>query len=160
VAGGVGITAWKVLDREGTHADDHAGSPTSASPPSADKDDATTAATPTSSATTTANSGEDTPARKVIAKTADIPVGGGLIVEKETIVVTQPEQGSFRAFSAVCTHQGCPVTSISAGVIRCPCHNSDFDITDGSVLGGPATTGLTNRQIDIRGDSIEITTDT
>ena len=38
----------------------------------------------------------------VIAKTADVPVGSGVIVDK--IVVTQPSAGEFKGFSAICTH--------------------------------------------------------
>jgi nitrite reductase/ring-hydroxylating ferredoxin subunit len=95
----------------------------------------------------------------VVGEAADIPVGGGLIVAKEKFVVTQPERGSCRAFSASCTYQGCPVNAISDGPIRCPFHNSAFDITDGSVLDGPATARLRNRLMDIRGDSVVITAD-
>jgi Rieske Fe-S protein len=43
----------------------------------------------------------------------------------------------FRAFTAVCTHAGCLVSSYSAGRIRCACHNSFFD-TQGRVVAGPA----------------------
>ncbi|HSJ21177.1 MAG TPA: Rieske 2Fe-2S domain-containing protein, partial [Nocardioidaceae bacterium] len=45
--------------------------------------------------------------------TSDVPVGGGTILAEEMVVVTQPSEGEFKAFSAVCTHQGCPVQSIS-----------------------------------------------
>lgn len=158
-AGG-GITAWKVLERQGNSTDAHAGGPTSPSPSTADTHGATANVTPTSSVTTTPKSIGDTSARRMIARTTDIPVGGGLIIAKEKIVVTQPEQGSFHAFRAVCTHSGCPVSAISKGAILCPCHGSTFDMADGSVLGGPATTGLYARQIEIHGDSVMIAADT
>ena len=45
-----------------------------------------------------------------IAKTSEIPVGGGKIFTREKVVVTQPTQGDFKAFSAICTHQQCVVT--------------------------------------------------
>ena len=41
-----------------------------------------------------------------LARTSDIPVGGGAVFAEQDIVVTQPEAGQFRAFSATCTHQG------------------------------------------------------
>ena len=47
------------------------------------------------------------PAGNAIAKTADVPVGSGLIVDK--VVVTQPTAGVFKGFSATCTHAGCTV---------------------------------------------------
>lgn len=74
----------------------------------------------------------------VTVPAADVPVGGGTILADAMVVVTQPEAGTFKAFSAVCTHQGCPVQSISDGQIACPCHGSHFAIQDGSVVSGPA----------------------
>ncbi|MEV6431469.1 Rieske (2Fe-2S) protein [Nocardia sp. NPDC051463] len=68
---------------------------------------------------------------------AEIPVGGGRIFPKQGLVVTQPAPGEFRAFSAVCPHQGCAVAKIG-DTIECPCHGRKFSITDGSVLRGPA----------------------
>ena len=72
---------------------------------------------------------------------ADITVGGGVIVNQQ-YVVTQPKDGEFKAFSAVCTHQGCVVDSVSDGVIICPCHQSHFDVTSGDPVAGPATEPL------------------
>ena len=69
-----------------------------------------------------------------IAKTSDIPVGGGKIFDSDNVVITQPEAGTFKAFSATCTHQNCLVASISKGLINCPCHGSQYSISDGSVV--------------------------
>ncbi|MFE3702581.1 Rieske (2Fe-2S) protein [Nocardia tengchongensis] len=71
----------------------------------------------------------------VLAGTADVPVGGGVILGDT--VVTQPNAGNFLAFSSVCPHQGCAVNAISGGVINCPCHGSQFAL-DGSLVGGAA----------------------
>ncbi|MCA1220744.1 Rieske (2Fe-2S) protein, partial [Streptomyces sp. 8L] len=71
----------------------------------------------------------------VLAKTSDIPEGGGKIFTDQKVVVTQPKANEFKAFSAVCTHQGCTVASISDGTIKCPCHGSTYSIVDGSVKG-------------------------
>jgi Rieske Fe-S protein len=72
-----------------------------------------------------------------LALTSDVPVGGGKILADKKIVITQPRAGSFEAFTAVCTHQGCAVSSVSGGTINCPCHGSKFSITNGSVVTGP-----------------------
>lgn len=77
-----------------------------------------------------------------LAKTADIPVGGGKIFESDGVVVTQPSAGRFVGFSAVCTHAGCTVASVSGGTINCACHGSKFNIADGSVAHGPAAQPL------------------
>ncbi len=87
-----------------------------------------------------------------IAATADVPVGGGVITEQA--VITRPEAGTYKAFSPVCTHQGCKVKSVADGKIVCPCHNSQFSIADGSVQGGPAPAPLPGGPDQGRGDSI------
>ncbi|MFI7611993.1 Rieske (2Fe-2S) protein [Nonomuraea terrae] len=89
-----------------------------------------------------------------LAKTADIPVGGGTIFKDQKIVVTQPTEGEFKAFSATCTHQGCAVGSVEDGAIVCPCHGSTFAIADGAVTNGPAEQPLPAQQITVEGDQI------
>lgn len=91
-----------------------------------------------------------------VAKTSDIPEGGGKVFADQKMVVTQPTAGEFKAFSSTCTHQGCAVKSISDGVINCPCHHSSFSITDGSVKSGPATKPLPVMEITVDGDSIKV----
>jgi Rieske Fe-S protein len=84
-----------------------------------------------------------------IAKTAEIPVGGGKIFDKANVVVTQPTAGRFVGLSAVCTHAGCTVASVSGGTINCACHGSKFHIADGSVARGPAAQPLPAAKITI-----------
>jgi len=71
-----------------------------------------------------------------------VPVGGGVILENADYVVTQPSKGKYKAFSKICTHQGCPVASVSNGVIHCNCHGSEYSIEDGSVTNPPAPKAL------------------
>ncbi|POX58550.1 iron-sulfur protein [Streptomyces sp. Ru62] len=91
-----------------------------------------------------------------LAKTADIPEGGGKIFKDQGVVVTQPSAGTYKAFSSKCTHQGCAVGSVANGVIVCPCHNSEFSVTDGSVKKGPATQPLPAAKITVSGDEITL----
>jgi Rieske Fe-S protein len=91
-----------------------------------------------------------------LAKTTDIPVGGGKIFKDQKIVVTQPKKDEFKAFSAICTHQGCTVNAVANGTIDCPCHHSKYRIADGSVAGGPAPKPLPAEQIEVRGNSIRL----
>ncbi|MBJ7357024.1 Rieske (2Fe-2S) protein [Nocardioides sp.] len=89
-----------------------------------------------------------------LASTSDIEVGGGTIFADEQVVVTQPSEGEFKAFNTTCTHQGCPVQSVSDGTINCDCHGSKFSISDGSPESGPATSPLEEVGITVEGDSI------
>jgi Rieske Fe-S protein len=89
-----------------------------------------------------------------LASTAEVPEGGGKIIDGVNVVITQPQAGSFKGFSAICTHQGCIVDSISDGIIGCPCHGSEFSIKDGSVVRGPATLPLPPVAIKVEGTSI------
>lgn len=82
-----------------------------------------------------------------VAKTTDVPVGSGLIVATAKAVITQPQQGEFRAFSALCTHKGCPLSKIAGDTISCTCHGSQFSAADGSVKKGPATDPLALRTV-------------
>jgi Rieske Fe-S protein len=91
-----------------------------------------------------------------LAQKSDIPVGGGKVFGSKDTVVTQPTAGTFKAFNATCTHQGCTVASVDGGTINCPCHGSKYSITDGSVKNGPAPKGLTPKQLKIEGDSISL----
>ncbi|WP_346111458.1 Rieske (2Fe-2S) protein [Nonomuraea maheshkhaliensis] len=114
--------------------------------------DASAPAAPESSAPETSAPAAD--GGGALAKTADIPVGGGTVFKDQKIVVTQPTEGEFKAFSALCTHKGCPVGSVEDGAIVCPCHNSKFAIADGSVTGGPADKPLAAQEIKVEGDQI------
>lgn len=104
---------------------------------------------PTSAPATADASG--TPKAGPLAKTADVPVGSGVIVGD--VVITQPTAGVFKGFSSVCPHRGCNVDAITDGKIVCPCHNSEFNL-DGSVAQGPATNPLEAKSITVQGDSV------
>jgi Rieske Fe-S protein len=86
----------------------------------------------------------------------DVPVGGGKILADQQVVVTQPEKGTYKAFTAICTHQGCTVNKVLGGKIVCPCHGSTFSITDGSPQGGPAQSALAEKKVSVEGDQISV----
>ncbi|MET0739984.1 MAG: Rieske (2Fe-2S) protein [Candidatus Nanopelagicales bacterium] len=94
--------------------------------------------------------------------TADIPVEGGTI--EDGIVVTQPSEGTFKAFDATCTHRQCTVNKIVDGAILCPCHFSAFDIETGEPVEnpergrkGPATSALTELTVTLDGADVVVT---
>jgi Rieske Fe-S protein len=91
-----------------------------------------------------------------LTSVADVPVGGGVIFPDKQVVVTQPTEGDFKCFTAVCTHMGCIVSSVQAGGIRCECHGSAFSIEDGTAVNPPATKPLTEVPITVKGKEISI----
>ncbi len=93
---------------------------------------------------------------EVLATTADVPVEGGVIVDagETKVVITQPTSGDYVGLSAVCPHQNCLVNQVTDQKIICPCHGSEFSITDGAVIQGPATTGLAAVPVSVNGDQI------
>lgn len=91
-----------------------------------------------------------------LAKTADIPEGGGKVFSDEKVVVSQPTAGDYKAFSTICTHAKCPMTDLRGDTITCACHKSQFSVLDGSVKKGPATEPLEAKQISVAGDSITL----
>jgi Rieske Fe-S protein len=107
-----------------------------------------TAAGGTTSSKGTSGGGSAT----ALAAVADVPSGGGVI--KGSLVITQPQAGTFKAFSKVCTHAGCDVNKVDGGVISCPCHGSTFSIEDGSPTGGPATKALAETKVKVDGKNI------
>ncbi|MEV7615670.1 Rieske (2Fe-2S) protein [Streptomyces sp. NPDC089799] len=119
-----------------------------ASPPASPPMTAPNAAAPTTSPSAAGGT--------ALVKTADVPVGGGTILKAEKVVVTQPTAGSFKGFSAICTHEGCIVAKVENGTIDCPCHGSKFDITDGAVAHGPAQRPLPPRTIKVSGGEISL----
>ena len=95
-----------------------------------------------------------TRAPRPVASVGEIPVGGGRVFPERRVVVTQPTAGEFRGFGIVCTHDGCELNAVADGTINCPCHGSRYAITDGSVVQGPARTGLRVEQVAVDGDRV------
>jgi Rieske Fe-S protein len=89
-----------------------------------------------------------------IARTTDIPEGSAKILPEHKLVITNDPPGTFEGFSYLCTHMGCPVTTISDEEIHCNCHGSVFSTKDGSVDRGPATKPLEQVNLRIEGSNI------
>jgi nitrite reductase/ring-hydroxylating ferredoxin subunit len=89
-----------------------------------------------------------------LATTDEVPVGGGVVLADAGVVVTQPTAGEFKAFTAVCTHQGAALDKVADDGIECPLHGSRFSVADGSPTAGPATDPLGEVPVTVEGDRI------
>lgn len=91
----------------------------------------------------------------VLIPLADVPVGGvaSVTIDRRPAFVARPTADTVRAFSAICTHQGCTV--VAAGdLLLCPCHRSHFELLTGKVLRGPAVKPLAPIDVAVDGDSV------
>jgi cytochrome b6-f complex iron-sulfur subunit len=120
---------------------------------------ATTAATTAggaAGATTTAGAGGGT----ALAKVADVPVGGGILVDGPSgkVLLVQPTAGTIKAYDPTCTHARFTVSPPQGDTIMCnnpgPNHGSQFNASDGSVKRGPAASPLQTIAVRISGDSV------
>jgi Rieske Fe-S protein len=101
-----------------------------------------------------ANGYGGTPKRKQLTALSAVPVGGGVVLANQDIVVTRDNAGAVHAFSATCTHQGCQVTDVANGQIICPCHGSRFNLQTGDPVAGPASRPLPSVAVTVEGGSI------
>ena len=125
------------------------GAMTSPAPPGSDAMSASPAPRGGQTSRAAGKKAKPKPKGTVLGAASDVPVGGGAIYTAAKVVVTQPASGQYKAFSAVCTHVGCLVNKVTSGTIDCPCHGSEFKITDGAVVAGPAPSPLPARPIKI-----------
>lgn len=92
-----------------------------------------------------------------LALLSDIPVGGSLGVQigGSAVLLSQPQEGTPVAFSAICRHQGCVVTA-AGETFDCPCHGSRYDAATGAVLNGPSTKPLIEIPVTVNGDTVVV----
>jgi thiosulfate dehydrogenase [quinone] large subunit len=68
-------------------------------------------------------------------------------------ILIRTEDGSLKAFSAVCTHAGCTV-GYDGSQIYCPCHGGTFSPETGEVTGGPPPAPLEPKEVLEQGGQI------
>ncbi|MGH9971191.1 MAG: Rieske (2Fe-2S) protein [Pyrinomonadaceae bacterium] len=64
--------------------------------------------------------------------------------------------GHLHAFDDTCTHRGCSLAEgkLDGTRVTCPCHGSEFDVTSGAVLRGPAQSPVRSRLVRAEGDDL------
>ncbi|MGP4110422.1 ubiquinol-cytochrome c reductase iron-sulfur subunit [Streptomyces sp. 4N509B] len=101
--------------------------------------------------------GGDGGAAGAIAGLDEVPVGEAAgpfeTPDGEQAMLFRPDETTVACFSAICTHQGCPVQP-DGERFHCPCHQSVFDAATGEVLDGPAPVPLPAIPARIEGDQI------
>ena len=79
------------------------------------------------------------------------------VVRGERIAVANVG-GSFHAFGNTCTHRQCflAVGELDGTVVTCPCHGSQFDVTTGAVLRGPAVEPVRSYATRVEDDALHV----
>jgi nitrite reductase/ring-hydroxylating ferredoxin subunit len=64
--------------------------------------------------------------------------------------------GRLFAFDDACTHRGCSLGEgeLEGSTVTCPCHGSQFNVTTGAVIRGPAREPVRSRSIQVDGPDL------
>jgi nitrite reductase/ring-hydroxylating ferredoxin subunit len=64
--------------------------------------------------------------------------------------------GTLHAFDDACTHTRCSLANgtLVGTTVTCACHGSQFDVTSGAVLRGPAQRPERSRKVQVEGDNL------
>ncbi len=96
--------------------------------------------------------------RVVAAKKDEVPAGGFKIFPfgGQPGILIRGADGSYRAFTAVCTHLGCTVQYRPADkAIWCACHNGMYDL-EGRNVSGPPPRPLERYDVHVIGDEVVV----
>ena len=66
--------------------------------------------------------------------------------------------GTFHAFNDTCTHLQCSLAEgeLEGTVVTCPCHGSQFDVTSGEVLRGPAQEPVQSYAVRVENEALRV----
>jgi 3-phenylpropionate/trans-cinnamate dioxygenase ferredoxin component len=94
-----------------------------------------------------------------VGKANDVPEGEmrGYEVGGEDVAVANVS-GTFHAFGNICTHMQCHLSEgdLDGTTVTCACHGSEFNVTNGDVIGGPATEPVGSYEVRVEGDDLRI----
>ena len=92
-----------------------------------------------------------------VGSSKDVKAGEMRAFEVAGTTVTVASAGEhLYAFDDACTHMGCSLADgeLAGTVVTCPCHGSQFDVTSGAVLRGPAKTPVRSHAVTVQGDDL------
>lgn len=64
--------------------------------------------------------------------------------------------GHLYAFDDTCTHMACSLANggLKGTTVTCACHGSQFDVTQGTVIRGPAKRPVRSREVQVEGGEL------
>ena len=107
------------------------------------------------------SSAADDPAVNVrlmrVGSSTDVPAGQMRVFDVAgTKVNVAHAGGHLYAFDDTCTHTGCSLARgrLEGTTVTCACHGSQFDVTSGAVLRGPAVRPVRSRSVQVNGTDL------
>jgi nitrite reductase/ring-hydroxylating ferredoxin subunit len=89
----------------------------------------------------------------------DVPEGEmkSYTISERMIAIANVE-GDLHGFDDVCTHQQCSLAEgeLDGATVECPCHGSQFDVTTGEVINGPATDPVDVFQVQTQDGELQV----
>lgn len=88
----------------------------------------------------------------------EIPEGGTVLFQYGGTpgILFRAEDGTFKAFSLMCTHLACTVSWLpEKREFYCPCHEGFFD-AEGKVLSGPPPAPLERWKVEVSGEKVVV----
>jgi 3-phenylpropionate/trans-cinnamate dioxygenase ferredoxin subunit len=93
-----------------------------------------------------------------VGSPTDITPGGMKVfdISGTKVAVVVSTDGKLYAFDDTCTHRGCSLARgrLDGTTVTCTCHGSQFDVTSGAVLHGPALQPVRSRPVQVQGDDL------
>jgi nitrite reductase/ring-hydroxylating ferredoxin subunit len=96
-----------------------------------------------------------------VGKSKDVATGQMRVFDVAGTKVTVASlDGHLYAFDDTCTHAGCSLAAgeLDGTTVTCPCHDSQFDVTSGAVLRGPARRAVRSRVAEAQGEDLLVET--
>ncbi len=96
---------------------------------------------------------------EIVVPLSELPIGRmrAFRVGEREILLCRTREGVF-ALDNVCTHAEARMSegSLRGARLTCPLHGASFSVTDGCVLGGPATSPLRTYGVRLVGEHVEV----
>jgi 3-phenylpropionate/trans-cinnamate dioxygenase ferredoxin component len=92
-----------------------------------------------------------------VADVGDVPEGAMRVFDVAgTRVNIARTDGQLYAFDDTCTHRGCSLANgeLDGTTVTCACHGSQFDVTSGAVIRGPAERPVRSHPVEVRGTDV------
>lgn len=95
-----------------------------------------------------------------VAQVSKVAAGTGTVVSAEgKAIAVFNVGGTFYAIANACTHMGGPLGqgALEGTTVTCPWHGSQFNVTSGQLIKGPARTPVASYPTRVQGDDVLVT---